>query len=741
MGASLLSFLRDASAACGAAAGVSTSSSSSSSRGRSSSSSSRRRRREEGPSSAEDRGLTSDSGVYVHLSGFKSVRVVRFIESLSLQLNSFDLVISHGGAGSLLECLRAGLKVVACVNSSLLNNHQVELSRHLSAKNHCVCVFDLKDLPNKTLEAWRRPFASPSTPAAGASRAQKATQQQQQEQQQQQQQEPLVPLPPANKDIFFRIIWEEVGSYPNIDIPLRQQAEAESLSLASCLDVAWLAAGMEAPAPTLRLSSPLGSGARSLLFAAEGRLLLIGDSRGKACLFNLDARRPLALLSPADAACVSASPVGLPFGAGSLPFSPGSSSSSNSSNSSPVLQLQQLWGGSSSSNSRVVLQQKDSLLSVFDLSNEKFVGSLMTGAVSFCKCACPTNSSSSSSSSSSGGVLGSECVAAPTAELEVAGIFDLRAPFKARGIARAAPPSLSLRLSREGDRNFADKLGTVQALGFPVAAAAAAAGIPLLAAAYEMPFLALWDLRKPREPLTLERLQEALSPPCELAAPGHRIWVGCIEGDLHLSRISKKQNSNNSNSSRSSSSSSSNSSSNSSSSSSSSSIASRTSDCNVSECSNNSKNSSSSSSSSIDGAEFAVGLSPLACVNIFKSDVEPQGISLEGDGGTRALLPVSSSEAFVDFEALRGDNLHLTSMAVRADSLVGACGGSDGLVRLREGKRLRLVGRLEGHFTSVSSAAWCNHTGRLATGDKEGVILLWDVYRDSFNHRNTFQQI
>ncbi|KAL8431995.1 hypothetical protein ACSSS7_004909 [Eimeria intestinalis] len=202
----------------------------------------------------EDRGLATDSGVYVHLSGFECVRVVRFIDCLSSHLYSFDLVISHGGAGSLLECLRAGIRVVACVNSKLLNNHQAELSVHLSNRNHCLSVIDLEDLPNKTREAWRRPFAPPPPPpppppvaaataAAGgaASAPRQATQQQQQpreqqqqEQQQQQQQDkegmPLVPLPSANREIFYKIIWEEVGCYPGIDVPLYLQPETEPFS-------------------------------------------------------------------------------------------------------------------------------------------------------------------------------------------------------------------------------------------------------------------------------------------------------------------------------------------------------------------------------------------------------------------------------------------------------------------------------------------------------------------------------
>ena len=155
----------------------------------------------------------SGAGVYVQVKGIASVRVVRFIPCLALHPSDFSLVVSHCGAGSLLEALRAGLRVVACVNPTLLHNHQTELARQLAGGDYCVTLYDLDELPAKTLEAWHRPFvgseAAVGTVAAAAVAAASDARKQQLR--------PLVPLPLPNRRAFLQIISEEVGEFAALE--------------------------------------------------------------------------------------------------------------------------------------------------------------------------------------------------------------------------------------------------------------------------------------------------------------------------------------------------------------------------------------------------------------------------------------------------------------------------------------------------------------------------------------------
>lgn len=54
---------------------------------------------------------------------------------------SADLIISHAGAGTVLEVLRMqGKKLIICVNNSLQENHQCELADALSEKKYCLAT-------------------------------------------------------------------------------------------------------------------------------------------------------------------------------------------------------------------------------------------------------------------------------------------------------------------------------------------------------------------------------------------------------------------------------------------------------------------------------------------------------------------------------------------------------------------------------------------------------------------------
>lgn len=62
----------------------------------------------------------------------------RFKPDLMDDMQRADLIISHCGAGSILEATNLRKALVVVVNASLQGNHQTELSDALAADGHCL---------------------------------------------------------------------------------------------------------------------------------------------------------------------------------------------------------------------------------------------------------------------------------------------------------------------------------------------------------------------------------------------------------------------------------------------------------------------------------------------------------------------------------------------------------------------------------------------------------------------------
>lgn len=60
----------------------------------------------------------------------------RFKESLQDDMARANLIISHGGAGSIVESLELKKPLVVVINDQLMHNHQIELAKQLQADNH-----------------------------------------------------------------------------------------------------------------------------------------------------------------------------------------------------------------------------------------------------------------------------------------------------------------------------------------------------------------------------------------------------------------------------------------------------------------------------------------------------------------------------------------------------------------------------------------------------------------------------
>merc|ERR1712187_736844 len=71
---------------------------------------------------------------------------------LPSELQRAALVISHAGAGTILDCLYAGRRLVVVPNERLMNNHQVQLGMALQDQGLLFC-FRTRELVQKLKEA------------------------------------------------------------------------------------------------------------------------------------------------------------------------------------------------------------------------------------------------------------------------------------------------------------------------------------------------------------------------------------------------------------------------------------------------------------------------------------------------------------------------------------------------------------------------------------------------------------
>ncbi|KAM7449796.1 putative bifunctional UDP-N-acetylglucosamine transferase and deubiquitinase ALG13 [Porites harrisoni] len=65
-----------------------------------------------------------------------SLTYYRYKDSIAADIQRASLVISHAGAGSVLETLQAGRPLIVVINEHLMDNHQLELASQLAEDGH-----------------------------------------------------------------------------------------------------------------------------------------------------------------------------------------------------------------------------------------------------------------------------------------------------------------------------------------------------------------------------------------------------------------------------------------------------------------------------------------------------------------------------------------------------------------------------------------------------------------------------
>uniref|UniRef100_A0A7S4AM01 UDP-N-acetylglucosamine transferase subunit ALG13 n=1 Tax=Pseudo-nitzschia australis TaxID=44445 RepID=A0A7S4AM01_9STRA len=80
------------------------------------------------------------------------IQTYDFRPSLTEDMERADLIISHAGAGTVMEALRMKKKLVVVINTDLMDNHQTELAGAMAARGHLFMVTEPRQLDEK--QTW-----------------------------------------------------------------------------------------------------------------------------------------------------------------------------------------------------------------------------------------------------------------------------------------------------------------------------------------------------------------------------------------------------------------------------------------------------------------------------------------------------------------------------------------------------------------------------------------------------------
>ncbi|MFW9920887.1 MAG: glycosyltransferase [Candidatus Thorarchaeota archaeon] len=76
----------------------------------------------------------------------KNFSYFRFLRNLDRAYSLAEVIVSTGGAGTTMECVTKGLKLVVVENTSLAEGHQAQLIGEMERRGHLIWCKDLKSI-------------------------------------------------------------------------------------------------------------------------------------------------------------------------------------------------------------------------------------------------------------------------------------------------------------------------------------------------------------------------------------------------------------------------------------------------------------------------------------------------------------------------------------------------------------------------------------------------------------------
>ena len=84
-------------------------------------------------------------------SRFETVEAYRFKPTLSDDMKAADLILSHAGAGTVMEAMTLGKHLVVVINTALMDNHQMELANAMGDLGHLFVVTSPDEMQDLTI--------------------------------------------------------------------------------------------------------------------------------------------------------------------------------------------------------------------------------------------------------------------------------------------------------------------------------------------------------------------------------------------------------------------------------------------------------------------------------------------------------------------------------------------------------------------------------------------------------------
>lgn len=103
--------------------------------------------------------VTNDKTKTTFINSTLELEVFAFSDTITDYISQADLVVSHGGTGSIMDALRLGKPLLVVTNDKLMDNHQIEVAEQFEHEGY-LKSFSCAELPTGVLETSISDFTS-----------------------------------------------------------------------------------------------------------------------------------------------------------------------------------------------------------------------------------------------------------------------------------------------------------------------------------------------------------------------------------------------------------------------------------------------------------------------------------------------------------------------------------------------------------------------------------------------------